>query len=63
MKELCLTPGGPVSMKIFFFMCDKKASGRESAEVIVGVSPHTEGPNVNVVRVTANNARTVRNRG
>ena len=41
----------------------KKVCHKKSAEVIVGMNTHTEGPNVYMVQPTIRNARTVRNQG
>ena len=57
-KELCLTPGGPVSE--METECDKKHNDRESAEAIVTGSTNREGPNVVTMRIAVSKSRTAR---
>ena len=57
-KELCLTPGGPVSE--VETECDKKHNDRESAEAIVTGSTNREGPNVVTMQITVSKSRTAR---
>ena len=62
MKELCLTPGGPVSEAMNEAEAErsqvrqKKHSDRESAEAIVPGAPNREGPNVVTMRIAVSKA-------
>ena len=58
MKELCLTPGGPVSEAKA--ECDTKRNDRESAEAIVSGSTNREGPNVVTMQIAVSKSRTAR---
>ena len=61
MKELCLTPGGPVSEAKNEARAERsrvreKRSDRESAEAIVPGAPNREGPNVVTMRIAVSKA-------